>query len=196
MAAVGTPRFGGKASVYSTSRPLEHRASSVDGRNDVSSPRAHGELDVLLPLLISSSRAHFFAQGRHGIAPRYQPNPTALLLPLPRVSSSRASSFPRAHHLSSISTRAHLSLLLHSCSNEMLITDLDTDRPLWKLSSYGPASNTNLVDGKDISYEELRMKMLESGGNQAAYVRLVSAFMTRQPGLTTFYLLCADSDGK
>jgi hypothetical protein len=78
----------------------------------------------------------------------------------------------------------------------MLITDLDTDRPLWKLSSYGPASNTNLVDGKDISFEELRMKMLESGGNQAAYVRLVSSIMTRQPGLTSFTSLCAGSDGE
>ena len=53
----------------------------------------------------------------------------------------------------------------------MLITDLDTDRPLWKLSSYGPTHVANLVEGKDISFEELRMKMVETGGNQAAYVR-------------------------
>lgn len=66
-----------------------------------------------------------------------------------------------------------------SCRNEMLITDLDTDRPQWKLSSYGPSSAGNLVDGKDISPEELRIKMLESNGNQQAYVRPRSSIFRR-----------------
>lgn len=52
----------------------------------------------------------------------------------------------------------------------MLISDLGVDRPLYALSSYGPSGEDNLVDNKDISFEELRMKVLESGGNQTAYV--------------------------
>lgn len=53
----------------------------------------------------------------------------------------------------------------------MLIADLDTDRPQWRLTSYGPSGAGNLVEGKDISPEELRMRMLESNGNPQAYVR-------------------------
>jgi hypothetical protein len=55
----------------------------------------------------------------------------------------------------------------------MLITDLDTDRPQWRLTSYGPSGAGNLVEGKDVSPEELRMRMLESNGNQQAYVRMM-----------------------
>lgn len=50
------------------------------------------------------------------------------------------------------------------------------EKPIWILSSYGPGKNPpcQLIDGRDISFEEARMMAYQSQaeGNPAAYVCL------------------------
>jgi len=51
------------------------------------------------------------------------------------------------------------------------------EKPLWSLSSYGPAKlEPNLVSGLDISFEELRLNavMALQSNTVAEYVRLYS----------------------
>lgn len=50
------------------------------------------------------------------------------------------------------------------------------EKPTWILSSYGPGKNppAQLIDGKDVSFEEMRLMAYEANQNNnfAAYVRL------------------------
>lgn len=56
-----------------------------------------------------------------------------------------------------------LTCLSFSYSAESINTDLTTDRPTWPLSSFGPAKNEpNLLDGLDVSPEELQLKFYEA----------------------------------
>lgn len=62
---------------------------------------------------------------------------------------------------------------------EEVYKDLDAERPQYRLSTYGPGSHPSVVEGKDLSPEELRMMMLQSGGNQQAYVRFFHSQISR-----------------
>lgn len=74
---------------------------------------------------------------------------------------------------------------------EDVYKDLEGERPQYRLSTYGPGGNASVVDGKDLSPEELRMMMVQSGGNPQAYVRLpfpsppVLAYLGCAVGLTS-----------
>lgn len=59
-------------------------------------------------------------------------------------------------------------------SREGIQTDLTKERPKWILSSYAPGKNEkNLLDGHDLSPEELRLRFYaaRAAGNPALYVR-------------------------
>jgi hypothetical protein len=64
--------------------------------------------------------------------------------------------------------------LLWVCSAEVLASDIGPELPQYHLSCYGPTGAANLIDNADVSFAELRMKFLEAGANQAAYVRCLS----------------------
>jgi nucleoporin NUP42 len=57
-------------------------------------------------------------------------------------------------------------------SAESIKQDLTTERPLWALTSYGPAKNEpNLIAGIDLSQEELRWEYVQAvkANNPAMY---------------------------
>ena len=58
------------------------------------------------------------------------------------------------------------------------------EKPLWGLSSYGPAKlEPNLISGLDMSYEELRLNALMALQNNtvAEYVGLHSSYIFHSP---------------
>jgi len=59
------------------------------------------------------------------------------------------------------------------------------EKPLWGLSSYGPAKlEPNLISGVDMSFEELRLNAVMALQNNtvAEYVRLHSSRIFHSPG--------------
>lgn len=73
------------------------------------------------------------------------------------------------------STRLPLSLI--PFSRDTMKSDLSSDKPLWPLSSYGPAKfEPNIVAGLDESMEELRVRaaLALNAGNSNDYVSPVS----------------------
>ena len=60
-------------------------------------------------------------------------------------------------------------------SGDTITADLTRERPLWKLSCYAPGRDppAQLIDGKDVSPEELRFRAWELQGMEHQFVRLV-----------------------
>ena len=65
-------------------------------------------------------------------------------------------------------------------SGDTINVDLARERPLWKLSSYAPGRDppAQLIDGKDVSPEEMRFRAweLNAQGMGHQFVRLLEVF--------------------
>ena len=75
-----------------------------------------------------------------------------------------------------LGSKGHNSNLLSLCRQESIARDLDptAEKPLWPLSSYGPAKyQPNIVSGLDESPEELRVKAVAAlkSNSVDSYVR-------------------------
>jgi hypothetical protein len=71
--------------------------------------------------------------------------------------------------------KEELGVVRHFCSADSVRDDLtaNKDKPMWPLSSYGPAKGEPLViPGLDLSFEEMRVKAFEvnKAGNAQEYV--------------------------
>lgn len=81
-----------------------------------------------------------------------------------------------------------MSLLSYTISGDAIKLDMTKERPVWILSSYAPGKDppVQLIDKKDVSPEELRVRAYElaAQGNFQLFVGSNTIHLVWEPSLT------------